>query len=151
MSLMHRTPERVEYLKATVEAKYPRLIEEYRAKWPDIRKPGDPETFEEFRATAAPNPSGRAHALLLQKLMDSKLVGEHIGKMQWRVLTLGNAPYPFLTSDRPITNGLTGPDAHFGLPISPQHVFLATNNEGEKPLRLPDIEQMFVEMKGIVG
>jgi hypothetical protein len=51
--------------------------------------------------------------------------------MQWRVLTLGNAPYSFLTSDRPIimTNGLTGPDAHFGLPISPQHVFLATNDE----------------------
>jgi len=51
--------------------------------------------------------------------------------MQWRVLTLGNTPYPFLTSDRPIimTNGLTGPDAHFGLPISPQHVFLATTNE----------------------
>jgi hypothetical protein len=60
-----------------------------------------------------------------------KLVGEHIGEMQWRVLTLGNAPYSFLTSDRPIimTNGLTGPDAHFGLPISPQHVFLATNDE----------------------
>ncbi len=131
MSLLHRTPERVEYLKATVEAEYPRLIEEYRAKWPEIRKPGDPETFEEFEAKAAPNPSGRAHALLLQKLMDSKVVGEHIGKMQWRVLTLGNTPYPFLTSDRPIimTNGLTGPDAHFGLPISPQHVFLATTNE----------------------
>jgi hypothetical protein len=131
MSLMHRTPERVEYLKATVEAEYPKLIEEYRAKWPEIRKPTDPETFEEFQATAAPNPSGRALALLLQKLMDSKLVGEHIGKMQWRVLTLTNTPYPFLTSDRPIimTNGLTGPEAHFGLPISPQHIFLATTNE----------------------
>jgi hypothetical protein len=131
MSLMHRTPERVAYLKSIVEAEYPKLIEEYRAKWPDVRRPSDPETFEEFQAKTAPNPSGRAHALLLQKLIDSKLVGEHIGKMQWRVLTLSNAPHPFLTSDRPIimTNGLTGPDAHFGLPISPQHVFLATTNE----------------------
>jgi len=69
--------------------------------------------------------------LLLQKLMDSKLVGEHIGKMQWRVLTLGNAPYPFLTSDRPIimTNGLNVSDAHFGLPMGPQHLFVATNDE----------------------
>jgi hypothetical protein len=28
-----------------------------------------------------------------------------------------------------MTNGLTGPDAHFALPISPQHIFLATTNE----------------------
>ena len=28
-----------------------------------------------------------------------------------------------------MTNGLTGPDAHFGLPISPKDVFLATTNE----------------------
>ena len=131
MSLLHRTPERVAYLKAIVEAEYPRLIEEYRVKYPSIRQPGDPETFEEFQAKAAPNPSGRAFALLLQKLMDSELVGSHIGKMQWRVLTLANAPYPFLTSDRPIimTNGLTGPDAHFALPLSPQHIFLATTND----------------------
>lgn len=131
MSLMHRTPERVEYLKAIVEAEYPKLVAEYRAKWSAVRKPTDPETFEEFEATAAPNPPGRALAVLLQKLIDSKIVGEHLGKMQWRVLTLTNTPYPFLTSDRPIimTNGLTGPDAHLGLPVSPQHVFLATTNE----------------------
>jgi hypothetical protein len=72
MSLLHRTPERVAYLKAIVEAEYPRLIEEYRAKYPDIRRPGDPETFEEFQAKAAPNPSGRTFALLLQKLMDNR-------------------------------------------------------------------------------
>jgi hypothetical protein len=37
-------------------------------------------------------------------------------------LASGNGPCPFLTSDRPIimTNGMTGPDAHFGLPIGPQ-------------------------------
>jgi hypothetical protein len=62
--------------------------------------------------------------------MDSKFVGEHLNHMTWHVLTFGNAPRTLLTSDRPImmTNGLTGPDAHLALPISPNHIFLAVND-----------------------
>jgi hypothetical protein len=131
MSLMHRSPERVAYLKRKVEAEYPKLLEEFRVNYSTRRQPGDPDTFEEFEAKMAPNPSGRASAVLLQMLMNSERVGEHIGGMRWHVLTLGNPPEPFLTSDRPVimTNGLTGPDAHLALPLSPNHLFLAVNDD----------------------
>jgi hypothetical protein len=96
-----------------------------------MKQPGDPDTFEEYEARMASNPSGRATAVLLQMIMDSKFVGEHLNHMKWHVLTFGNAPQCLLTSDRPImmTNGLVGPDAHLAMPISPSHIFLAVNDD----------------------
>jgi hypothetical protein len=77
-----------------------------------------------------PNPQGRASAVLLQKVVDSRLVGAHINKMTWHLLTLKNAPMPFLTSDRPIlmTNGLAGPRDHIALALGPDTFFLAVND-----------------------
>jgi Protein of unknown function (DUF4238) len=130
MSLMHRTPERVEHLRATIEREYPKLLAEFQENYASMKQLGDPDTFEEYKARMGPNPSGRATALLLQKIMDSKTVGEHLNHMTWHVLTFGNAPQRLLTSDRPImmTNGLTGADAHIAMPISPRHIFLAVND-----------------------
>jgi hypothetical protein len=130
MSLMHRTPERVEYLRSKIEQEYPRLLAEFRENYASMKRPGDPDTFEEYEARMGPNPSGRATAVLLQMIMDSKLVGEHLNHMTWHVLMFQSAPQTLLTSDRPLmmTNGLTGPDAHLAMPISPSHIFLAVND-----------------------
>jgi hypothetical protein len=132
MSLMHRTPERVAFLKAKVEQEYPKLLAEFRANYGALRRPGDPETFDEYEARMAPNPSGRASAVLLQMLINSEFVGTHLNQMQWHVVTFSNAPEPLLTSDRPIimTNGIDKhvPNAHIALPISPYHLFVAVND-----------------------
>jgi hypothetical protein len=130
MSTMHRSPERVDHMRATIESEYPRLLAEFRENYASMKQLDDPDTFEEYEALMGPNPSGRATALLLQKIMDSKTVGEHINQMTWHLLTFGNAPQKLLTSDRPImmTNGLTGDRAHIAMPIGPRHIFLAVND-----------------------
>lgn len=131
MSLMHRTPERVDYMKAKIAKEYPRLLEEFRDRYPTMRGPNDPETLEEYQAKMAPNPVGRANAVLLQMMINSQRVGELLGAMQWHVIGIDKSPEPFLTSDRPIimTNGLLGPTDHLALPISPRHLFLAVNDD----------------------
>lgn len=133
MSLMHRTPERVAFLKARVQQEYPKLLAEFRANYPTLRRPGDPETFDEYEARMAPNPSGRASAVLLQKLIDSTSVGTRLNQMRWHVVTFSNMREPLLTSDRPIimTNGIDKhlPNAHIALPVSPYHLFVAVNDD----------------------
>jgi hypothetical protein len=130
MSLMHRTPERVEYMKKQIDSEYPKLLNQFCENYATLRRPGDPDTYEEYMAQLGPNPQGRASAVLLQKVVDSKLVGAHINQMTWHVLTLRNAPIAFLTSDRPIlmTNGLAGPRDHIALPLGPDSLFLAVND-----------------------
>jgi hypothetical protein len=129
MGLMHRTPEQVEYLKSLIEQDYPKYLEEFRQKYDALKRPNDPPTYEEYMAQLGPNPHGRASAVLLQKVVDSRLLGAHINAMKWHLLTI-KGPVSFLTSDRPIlmTNGLAGPKDHIALPLGPDSMFLAVND-----------------------
>ncbi len=50
--------------------------------------------------------------------------------MRWMVLTDPKPRFQLLTSDRPllVTNGIGHPNGQIILPISPFHIFVATNN-----------------------
>ena len=49
--------------------------------------------------------------------------------MRWTVLSDTKPKFELLTSDRPIlTNGIGKPDGQIIMPISPFHLFVATNN-----------------------
>jgi hypothetical protein len=58
------------------------------------------------------------------------MIGKHINNMRWLVLRAHNPRFTLLTSDRPVvmTNGLKYDNSQILLPISPYHVFVATNN-----------------------
>jgi hypothetical protein len=128
MSLMHRTPERIKYLKGLVEEKFGPLLEEMRAKYPGARGPNDPATFDEYVLKA--NPMGRSYAEFFQSMVDSENVGRFINQMRWGVITLHRPRVPLLTSDRPMvmSNGINRPDSHIIIPISPVKLFIAANN-----------------------
>jgi hypothetical protein len=72
------------------------------------RKPTNPPTYEEYTAIHSPNPAGRGEALLLQKAIDSPLIGKHINNMLWMVLRAHLPKFTLLASDPPVvmTNGL---------------------------------------------
>jgi hypothetical protein len=74
----------------------------------------------------------RTTVMSLQRVMDSKLLGEHLNRMAWEVVRLQSS-YSLLTSDRPLlmTNGISGPGKHLGVPIGPRLLFIAADDPAE--------------------
>ena len=66
----------------------------------------------------------------MDRMIDSKVVIEKILGMSWYTAEFANAPFSFLTSDRPfvMTNGFARENAHIAIPISPTRLFLAVNS-----------------------
>jgi len=128
-SLMRRNPESVEWSMQAAKILYEQSRAELQADYALHREPTDPTTYEEYAATHSPNPAGRGGALLLQKIIDNPVLGKHINNMRWIVLKAHGPKFTLLTSDRPvlITNGLAYENSQLFLPISPYHVFIATN------------------------
>jgi Protein of unknown function (DUF4238) len=143
-SLVRRNPETVARYKVASARVYRDALDDFRANYFERRRPTDPPTFEEYaRKHIAPNPVGRACALLLSQVIDSERVGNHINQMRWSVLHLkDDARISALTSDRPVvkTKGIIGPHSFIIMPLSPCAVFLATNTpEAEDSIRNLDI------------
>lgn len=130
MSLVHRHPESVEKHGLIAEALYKEALPKIEADYAARRKATDPPTYVDFAAYHAFDPAGRIHIRLLQEVIDSDITGRGLNSLRWTVL---HEPYPkhlFLTSDRPVvmTNGLDKPESQLLIPISPRHIFVATNN-----------------------
>ena len=70
--------------------------------------------------------------LTLQTMMDNKQLGEQLNRMAWVVVPLRGS-YSLLTSDRPLvmTNGISGPGKHLGMPIGPRLLFIAADDRDE--------------------
>jgi hypothetical protein len=130
ISLMLRNPETVQKHKEVAAAIFkdalPRIEETYARE----RSPHDPPTYAEYAALHGPNPASRTIVRLLQTLIDNVELGRGINSMRWMVLTDLKPRFQLLTSDRPllVTNGIGHPNGQIILPISPFHIFVATNN-----------------------
>lgn len=70
---------------------------------------------------AAPSHLPRAH---LSYVLDK------ISALQWGMVDVSGTKYRLVTFDRPVvrTDGLTKPDSHLAIPLSPTRLFIATNN-----------------------
>jgi hypothetical protein len=126
---MMRIPEMVERSMLAAKALYEQSRADLQADYAKRRNPNDPPTYEEYAALHSPNPAGRGGAMLLQKIIDNPDLGNRINNMRWTVLKAQSPKFTLLTSDRPvlITNGLAYEHSQLILPISPFHVFFATN------------------------
>jgi len=130
MSLVHRGPDEVALFFRQVAEHIEAAERRFEENYETLRLPTDPDTFEEFRLKRPSNPAGRATAMLIQRVIDSEFVGNHLNKMTWTIISPPSS-YPLLTSDRPIimTNGLSKPDSHLALPIGPRRLFIAANQQ----------------------
>lgn len=138
ISLIQRNPEAIARFNIKASEALQDALNDFKSNYAKHRRPTDPATFEEYATKIGPNPVGRACALLLAKVIDSENVGAHINQMRWSVLSISNAQFPLLTSDRPVikTNGILRPDSHIVMPIAPHTIFVATNNiEMENEIR----------------
>jgi Protein of unknown function (DUF4238) len=106
------------------------MMDTLRAEYERTRDPENTETFEAFSERTMPEYKSQMTAVLLQSIMDSSQVGNHLNQMRWAILKPVSS-FTFLTSDRPIimTNGITRPDDHLVLPIGPSRLFVASNSK----------------------
>jgi hypothetical protein len=140
ISLMLRNPEYVARMGAEV-ASFFDSTGQYKEKYHEIKRPSDPDTYEEFIEKSVHHPAGQMSVYAVQNLIDSPRMGGHLNQMRWAVVTFNKEKHTLLTSDRPIimTNGIIGQNDHLVLPVGPRMLFLATNNiETENRLRAID-------------
>jgi hypothetical protein len=129
MSLFHRNPEAIERITTKISQDFPASLEQFRAGYETNRHESDPVTFEEFQEKLSTDRAAfeRTVVMVLQRIMDSQLVGGGLNEMIWGVVRVFKSRYPLLTSDRPVvmSNGLARPEAHIVMPISPDRIFVA--------------------------
>jgi Protein of unknown function (DUF4238) len=130
MALMVRNPECLEkYKKVAVEI-FQDSLPSIEAAYAKDRKPTDPPTYAEYANLHGPNPAARTIVRVVQHLADNPDLGLQLNRMRWTVLHNPNLKTELLTSDRPwlTTNGIGPPKGELLIPISPFHLFVATNN-----------------------
>jgi hypothetical protein len=131
-SLIVRSPEHLVCIKEKLITLDPgEILEHVRDDYPNIRGPGDPDNFDDFKAAFIKNPMEVPAVRVLPELVRSKRIVRMLASFKWQTATVNTAKYPLLTSDRPVimSNGLVQQDAHIVLPISPRRLFIATKNE----------------------
>lgn len=130
MSLMVRTPKSFEKYKEVARIVFKKSLERIEADYEQRRRPEDPPTYAEYAERYGPNPAALTIVRVIQELSDNKELGSRINSMRWTVLSEPYPKFELLTSDRPmlVTNGIGPPRGELIMPISPFHIFVATNN-----------------------
>jgi hypothetical protein len=130
VSLMMRNPESLQKHKEIAAAIFKDALPRIEDAYANDRGPNDPPTYAEYAAIHGPNPAGRTIVRVIQGLIDNVDVGRKINSMRWLVLHDPSPKFEILTSDRPllITNGIGHQNSQIIMPISPFHIFIATNN-----------------------
>lgn len=131
MSLLHRSPERVNYLIRRIEEFEDKTLnDQLKEKYPVLRQPGDPATFEEWLDKQGPiGPDLLVQ--LLRMLIDSDNVGNLLNTMRWCVHKVEHTHFSFLTGDLPLmmSNVLGHEHAYLALAIGPDRLFVASRNQ----------------------
>jgi len=130
MSLLFRNPEAVAEIRGHIVNMWAEGIKALQEDYAARRRPGDPETFEEFLAKREPNAAQIGAANFLADVIDNDKVGDTIFKMQWARIDLSKSKHQLLTSDRPIDMplGLADPNAYIAIAVSPKILFVAAHH-----------------------
>lgn len=127
MSLMHRSPERVKhYVEKVREYEEGTLNPGLKEKYPALRGPDDPPTFDEW-LEAKGSVTSALTVMLVRMLIDSENIGPVLNSMRW-VVHQADGAFGFLTGDLPImiSDGIGHNRAFVILPIGPSRIFIAS-------------------------
>lgn len=130
LSLRFRNPDTVKDLKTHMLDIWSTAQESIKKDFANWRKPNDPETWEEFEKLLNPAAPHIGATNMMMRIIDNDRVGPTIFNMTWWVQKLVESKVPLLTSDRPLNwpFGLANPNAFIALPISPDTIFVASND-----------------------
>lgn len=134
MSLLYRTPEGVARSVEMIRKYYEeRSLERLRKVYVDLKRPEDPDTLEEYFKLNSADMTSRTTIRHPMDIIESERVREKIMGMRWELGSFKGLKHKLLTSDRPMvmTNGIAHHDSHIVVPLSPTHIFIATNTAEE--------------------
>jgi hypothetical protein len=128
LSLLLRHPDVMIEFRAAAKSLWAKGGEDTQRNYEKIRKPEDPETFEEYAAAIDPLIEVKVGVNLIIRAFDNEAIGNHLNKMTWAVVDVTESPQCLLTSDRPLVLfNLGSPNGSLFLPISPTKLFVACN------------------------
>lgn len=124
-----RHPDAMPELRAGAQAIWEGSGAVFQSGYEAIRKPDDPETFDEYLQTRDPLVAIKMRLNMIVKSFDNDILGTHINGMKWAVIDVSASPARFLLSDRPVEfSNLKDPQGFTSLPISPTKLFVAANS-----------------------
>jgi hypothetical protein len=125
VAFFFRNPESVALVRNHILELYDATMEDLRDNYENVRKPGDPETFEEVTISDAIRHFDASN--FLAEIIDNDKLGPTIFDMHWAMLDMKRSKFSIMTSDRPIVMPLTlgNPHAYIVLPITPTKLFVA--------------------------
>lgn len=153
MSLIHRHPEKVSWIKEEVESGFRLRTQDMIQDYESSRRPSDPQNFEEYVAINGASFRAKAFAMFLRGIIDSQNVGASLSGMKWSVLTIEDPTHHFLTSDRPVimSDGIKYADSFVIVPLSPASLFLAVNTpRQEQNIQNKPLNELTREVNSIV-
>lgn len=126
LGILFRTPERIAATRKYVEDVALENFEANEADYNNHRKEGDPDFLTYVVSRVTFNTMDFAFSVL-----DNVAMGKHLNQMRWTIRDVSDSGIRLFSSDRPVimTNGLSGPDAHLVMPISPKKAFVACNTK----------------------
>ena len=132
LSLLYRHPTKIEELRQGLASDVKSRMEEVRADYVAGKDIGLPKgtTLDEAIAEIRRDALEQGWASIVANLLSDSLTGNHIMNMLWHVRQIQHADHTLLTGDQPVIhyNGISKPDGHIALALSPQYLFFATNN-----------------------
>jgi hypothetical protein len=130
LGLHLRHPDAMPELRTAAAEEWKRSGEEHQRRYEEIKKPGDPPTFDEYLGIRDPLTPYKMQLNLIIKAIDNQFICQHINRMPFCVLDVSRCGMPLLTSDRPVELFALGqPKGMISIPISPRALYVAANDE----------------------
>jgi hypothetical protein len=130
ISLIMRHPDVMTEFRAAAKSLWLKGKDDTQRNYEKIRKPEDPDTFEEYAATVDSLIEVKVRLNLIIRAFDNRAIGNHLNNMKWAVADVLESPHCLLTSDRPLVlSSLGDRNGSLFLPIGPRKLFVAANTE----------------------
>jgi hypothetical protein len=128
LSFTLRNPQSVRKLTERINNDWHNILPDQEMRYKqEIWRPGFPDYLADYEIEVFPNAPGQASLRILRNLIENRKVRKLISEMFWKVIDVGLAKRPLVTSDRPVvmTDGFGGINGHLILPISPRSALAA--------------------------
>jgi Protein of unknown function (DUF4238) len=131
ISIIHRTPENLEAFKESMRMIWEDTAPEVQERYEKIRKPNDPERYEDYARTTDPLVVEKIAIHAIQGAINNEKMGRFINNMHWKIFDLTESKFSLLISDALLvmSNGLEKHDGHITMPLSPKKLFVATHKK----------------------
>lgn len=132
-TMLMRTPYQMTGVLASLEQIWRNT--DISQKYASMRKPGMPETANEFLEMLNPDEAKESAFRMFADAIGSDRTTRHIMKLPWKIFDCSTADHDLLLSDHPVVLvPLETNDGHIAMPLSPTKLLVAATNDRTKAI-----------------